>query len=393
MFMSMEASTMLAKSRVYIGLTVSFLLFAGASYAQISAIEGDVKGADGQPVKGAEILIERKDMKGTYKGAKTDKKGHYIYNGLPLGNYKVSLLVEGQVKDSVDGVRTKLGDPSDVSFDLRKVGQAPQGAPGGLGAAPAAEQERGMSKEQKEARDKAKAAQEAAIAKNKALNDAFNAGKEAMLAKNYDAAADAFKKASEVDASQHVIWASLGEAYVNQSAVKTGADQQAALEQGMQAYAKAIELKPDDPGYHNNYALALAKDKKFTESQAELQKAAQIDPTNAAKYYYNLGAVLVNTGQNDAAGEAFKKAIDTDPTYADAQFQYATVLSGKLATAADGKVTAPPGMQEALEKYLALKPDGQYADAAKAMLQMIGATIQTNYENPNAPKKKAPPKK
>jgi hypothetical protein len=24
---------------------------------------------------------------------------------------------------------------------------------------------------------------------------------------------------------------------------------------------------------------------------------------------------------------------------------------------------------------------------------MIGATIQTNYENPNAPKKKAPPKK
>jgi hypothetical protein len=50
-------------------------------------------------------------------------------------------------------------------------------------------------------------------------------------------------------------------------------------------------------------------------------------------------------------------------------------------------------MQEALEKYLSLKPDGQYAEAAKAMLQMIGATIQTNYENPNAPKKKAPPKK
>jgi tetratricopeptide (TPR) repeat protein len=385
----MEASTMLAKSRAYIGFVVSFLLLAGASFAQISAVEGDVKGTDGQPIKGAEILIERKDMKGTYKGAKSDKKGHYIYNGLPLGTYKVSVLVGGEVKDSVDGVRTKLGDPTDVSFDLRKTS-----AQAGPGAGPAApEQERGMTKEQKEARDKAKAQQEAAIQKNKALNDAFNAGKEAMLAKNYDAAADAFKKATEIDPSQHVIWASLGEAYINMSAAKTGAEQQAALDQGLQAYAKAIELKADDPGYHNNYALALAKSKKFTEAQAELQKAAQMDPQNAAKYYYNLGAVLVNTGQNDAAGEAFKKAIDSDPTYADAQFQYATVLSGKLSTAGDGKVTAPPGMQEALEKYLSLKPDGQYAEAAKAMLQMIGATIQTNYENPNAPKKKAPPKK
>src|SRR5579863_2506943 len=128
MLFSMEASTMLAKSRVYLGFTVSFLLFAGASYAQISAIEGDVKGTDGQPIKGAEILIERKDMKGTYKGAKSDKKGHYIYNGLPLGNYKVSVLVDGQVKDFVDGVRTKLCDPTDISFDLRKTASQAQAA-------------------------------------------------------------------------------------------------------------------------------------------------------------------------------------------------------------------------------------------------------------------------
>ncbi len=48
-------------------------------------------------------------------------------------------------------------------------------------------------------------------------------------------------------------------------------------------------------------------------------------------------------------------------------------------------------MKEALEKYLALQPTGQFADASKAMLQMIGATIQTDYTNPNAPKN--PPKK
>ncbi len=65
---------MLAQFRGYIFGGFCFMLFAGAAWAQIAAIEGDVKGPDGQPVKGAVILIERQDMKGTYKGAKTDKK-------------------------------------------------------------------------------------------------------------------------------------------------------------------------------------------------------------------------------------------------------------------------------------------------------------------------------
>lgn len=384
---------MLAKSRAYLLFPFSFLLFAGAAFAQISAIEGDVKGPDGKVVQGAQILIERKDMKGTYKGAKTDKKGHYIYNGLPLGTYKVSVIIDGQSRDSVDNVRTKLGDPVAINFDLKQsADQAAAMQKAAESGQISKEVERSLTKEQKEALEKRAKENAAAIAKNKALNDAFNAGKEALAAKNYDAAIDSFKKATELDPAQHVIWASLAEAYMTSAGTKTGADQQAAMDQGLQAYAKAIELKPDDPAYHNNYALALAKDKKYPEAQAELQKAAQLDPTNAGKYYYNLGAVLVNTGQVDGAGEAFKKAIDANPNYADAQFQYATVLSAKLTTGADGKITAPPGMKEALDKYLELQPTGQFAEAAKGMLQMIGASIETNYVNPNA-KKTAPPAK
>jgi hypothetical protein len=116
---------MFPKTRACGLLTFSFLLFSGAAFAQISAIEGDVMGADGQPVNNAQILIERQDMKGTYKGAKTNKKGHYIYNGLPLGTYKVSVLVDGQVADFMDKVKTRLGDPIPVNFDLKaKVQQA-----------------------------------------------------------------------------------------------------------------------------------------------------------------------------------------------------------------------------------------------------------------------------
>jgi tetratricopeptide (TPR) repeat protein len=382
---------MLARFRGYILSGFCFVFFAGAAWAQITAIEGDVKGADGQPVKGAQILIERQDMKGTYKGAKTDKKGHYIYNGLPFpGTYTVSVLVDGQKRDEQKNVRPGLGDNPPVNFDLKQAEQQAQAAQQSVagGATPTAEQERGMSKEQKEALEKQSKENAAIIAKNKALNDTFNAGKEALASKNYSAAVDAFQKGSEMDPSQNVIWANLAEAYVGDATSKTGADKEADLQKAGEAYSKAIALKPETAGYHNNYGLTLARMRKFDEAQAELSKAAELDPPNAAHYYYNLGAIYVNDGQSAAAEATFKKAIDTNPDFADAQYQYATALSAKLSTGADGKVIAPPGMKEALEKYLELEPMGQYADAAKSLLQAIGATIQTDYSKKGTTKKK-----
>src|SRR5579864_3165352 len=61
--------------RVAILFTFIFLtaLFAMPALAQFGAIEGDVKAADGKPLVGAQIVIDRLDMKGNYK-VKTDKK-------------------------------------------------------------------------------------------------------------------------------------------------------------------------------------------------------------------------------------------------------------------------------------------------------------------------------
>jgi Tfp pilus assembly protein PilF len=382
---------MLARFRGYIFSGFCFLLFAGASWAQISAIEGDVKGPDGQPLKGAVILIERQDMKGTYKGAKTDKKGHYIYNGLPFpGTYNVSVWVDDQKRDETKGVRTSIGDPVQVSFDLKQSAEqqkATQAAVASGNATP--EQERGMTKEQKEALEKQSKENAAIMAKNKALNDTFNAGKDALTAKNYDLAVDAFQKGVELDPNQNVIWANMAEAYVGQSTGKTGADKQAALDKAAEAYTKAIALKPDSAGYHNNYGLTLARLRKFDEAQAELNKAAMLDPPNAGHYFYNLGAVYVNDGQSGPAEAAFKKAVETNPDYAEAQYQYGNALSARMTFSADGKTAvAPPGMKEALEKYLQLEPMGQFAEAAKGLLQAIGATFETDFSKKGAPKKK-----
>ncbi len=367
----------------------ALLLFASAALAQVSAIEGDVKDVDGAPLKGALVKIDRKDIKGHYQ-VKTDKKGHFFHTGLPLGTYKVSLEVDGKDVDSVDNVRTSLGDPTVTNFDLREMKSRQQSlAKAAESGTLTKEQERGMSAEQKAALEKAAKEREQALSKNKALNDAFNQGMAAMQAKQYDAAVAAFNKANEMDPKQTAIWAQLADANMQLSATKTGADQQAALDKGLEAYTKAIELKPDDAAFHNNYALALVKAKKIPEAQAELTKAAQLDPPNAGRYYYNLGAVMVNAGQNDAAGEAFKKAIDLDPNYADAQYQYGMFLLGKAQITPEGKVVPAEGTKEALEKYLALKPNGPFADSAKGALTSISGTVATNYQNPDANAKKA----
>src|SRR5581483_9853524 len=101
------------------------LFLAAASFAQTSSLEGDVKGDNGEPLKGALVKIERQDIKGNYK-VKTDKKGHYFHAGLPLGTYKVILEVDGKDVDMVNGVRTKLGDPTEVSFNLQTNKQRQQ---------------------------------------------------------------------------------------------------------------------------------------------------------------------------------------------------------------------------------------------------------------------------
>jgi tetratricopeptide (TPR) repeat protein len=361
------------------------LMCAFGVLAQTAVMEGNVKGEDGKPVQGAMIKITRTDIKGNYQ-VKTDKKGHFLYAGLPLGMYDVSVEIGGAAKDSVKSVRLH-GDMPPIDFDLARSAAGGPGEQGGQTQPAAQDATRGMSAQQKAELEKQLKEREEAMKKNKELNDAFNAGMTAAQAKQWDQAIASFNKASELDARQHVVWAQLAEAEMNFAATKSGAEADAETAKGLDAYQKAIELKPDDAGYHNNFALSLAKAKKFPEAQAELTKAATLDPPNAGRYYYNLGALLVNSGQNEPAGDAFKKAIDIDPNYADAQYQYGVFLLSKATVAADGKVTPVGGTAEAFQKYLQLKPDGPFADSAKQMLATLGTTLDTSYKNPAGSKK------
>ena len=360
-------------------------IFAGAAMAQVTSVEGLVSGEDGQPVKGAVIVFDRTDIKGHYE-VKTDKKGHFGHYGLPIGTYNVSLQIDGAVKDKLNGVKTHPGDPIIENFDLKKsMAQNKQLQQAVASGTLSKEQERGMTAEQKAAFDKTNKENEARMAKNKALNDAYGAGKAALEAKNYDDAITNFNKAAEMDASQPVIFSQMAAAYEGAALAKP-ADAAGLRDKEFDAWKKAIALKPEESAYYNNYALALGKAKNIPDAQTNIEKAAQLDPTNAGKYYYNLGALLMNSGQGESACGTFKKAIDSDANYADAQYQYGICLVGKAKTDKDGKVIPPEGTVEAFQKYLQLKPDGKDADAAKAMLASMQGAVATEYVNPDAKK-------
>jgi tetratricopeptide (TPR) repeat protein len=384
---------MLATPRKFaIGIPLTLLLSV-ACWGQTAAFEGDVKGEDGKPLVKVPVHLSRTDIKGEYK-VNTDKKGHYYYGGLPpSGIFKIWVEVDGKERDSMDNVHAGLGDAKKVDFDLSKSAKSNADKNAEFrktiesGGELTKEQTRDMTPEQKAALEKKIKDAQATMAKNKALNDAFNAGKTALDAKQYDVAIENLEKAKTMAPEQHVVWGNLADAYSGEAKTKTGADQQALLDKGIESYKKAIELKPDDAAYHNNYALLLAQSKKSDEALVELTKAAQLDPPSAGKYYFNGGAVLVNLGQNDAAGAMFKKAIEADPEYAEAHYQYGLSLYAKATTAPDGKIVPPDGTKEEFQKYLELAPTGPNAETAKAMLTSIGATIDTDYSKPGAKKK------
>src|SRR5881396_462129 len=105
---------------------VGMLLCIASAWAGPSSIQGVVKDAKGQAIKGADVRIESKDGKQLFNTVKTDASGRYISNGLPLGVYRVTLVVNGAVKASIMNTKTAADRATQLNFDLKPVaaGQA-----------------------------------------------------------------------------------------------------------------------------------------------------------------------------------------------------------------------------------------------------------------------------
>ena len=104
---------MLSKSIILSLIGVLFVAFRVS--AGTSVLEGVVKDASGRPIKGADVRIEAKNFS---KILKTDASGRYGTDVLAVGTYKVTLVINGQVKASIRDAKTQVNKATQVNFDL-----------------------------------------------------------------------------------------------------------------------------------------------------------------------------------------------------------------------------------------------------------------------------------
>lgn len=364
--------------------TAAIVLAAVPAFSQTAFVQGSVTDPDGKTVTGAQIAFENAETKNRVE-AKSDKKGHYITSMKP-GVYAVTVMVDGKPRFTLKQYEAVGGNGDPLDIKLKPVGQAAPAAAALAPAPAAAAGKGGGSKED----DKAAKEREAQLAKNKELNDSFGAGKTAVDNKQWDEAITQLTKASELGPTQPAVWATLAEAYVGSAKAAKGTDAGPIYDKAFASFDKLLTIAPDDAGTYNNYALALAGDKRLDDAKVKLAKAVELDPAGAGKYHYNLGALLMNSNQTDGALDEFKKAITADPNYAEAYYYYGSTLVGKATLdQKTGKMVAPEGTIEALQKYLQLKPDGPNAQPAKDLIAALGSSVNVDYKDPNAPASKS----
>jgi tetratricopeptide (TPR) repeat protein len=381
-------------------LTASLVLLAAcAAWAQTTTLEGDVKDENGQPFKGALIVLTRTDIKGHYQ-VKTDKKGHWLYTGLPFGVYDVELQVDGKTIDKVNGVHTSYSDSKPIDFNMKAAKESQAAAQAANQSGQLTEQQsKSMTKEQKEALEAQLKKNAEISSKNKALNDAYNGAQEsikmaaaeadpAKKIADYQSAVDNLNKAAAMDANQVAIWNTMGDAYRSMGRAQTGDDRNKSYDQAIDAYKKSLAIK-EEAGVYNEIGNLYGAEKKFPEATEALTKSAQLDPTLAPKAYFNMGANLVNGGQPAKAADFFKKATEADGNYAEAWYQYGSLqmMQGTV-DAKTGAQIYPPDTATALKKYLDLQPNGPHAAEATAMLQAMGEKVETKVTVPQTKKKK-----
>jgi len=343
-------------------ITVLACALVPSAFAQTGGLTGKCTLQDGTPCVKCLVLIERQDIKGTYK-VNTNKKGEYVYVGLPIGNYKITLLdPNGKALYNFNGFHIGLGDPTERNFELKKLIsedlQKQQLNP---------EVQKQMQEQEKEQKQFT------------GLKQIFDQGQALYGEKKYAEAAAMFEQAVPLakDKNQIAVMLRLADSY----------DKARQFDKAMENYQKVAALTPNDANVHNAMGSVYAETGKIPEAQAEFQKSAELDPANAARAYYNLGAIMTNSGKLDEAAAAFKKATEVDPKYADAYFLEAQALMGKATMGADGKVVPAPGTVEALQAYLQLDPNGKYAASAQSMLQSITGSVQTEYKADKKKKK------
>ncbi len=336
------------KTKSFSFFLILFLIIPATGFAQVGRLRGTVTDPEGNPLKAAQIEISGLNIKRNYK-VKTDKKGKYLHLGVALaGVYRILVSFEGYQRAYAEGVRPTSDHLSEklgvYDFELQPLQQG--------------QTERSLSfeltDEEKARLAKLKADQEKHAVASAKLVEKFDQAKAEIEAGNYEQAVQLLTEAADLDATQGGVWISLAQTQ----------EQLANHEEALSAYEKAAMLQPS-PGLYQNMGNLYAKMKNKEKAQECYDKAVEmsagIDPSTAAATYYNMAVGHINSLDTGKAKEALQKAIEIDPSYAEAHYQLGIILTNDMNAIAQAV--------EHLKKYLELAPEGPNSEMARLLVE------------------------
>ena len=318
------------------------LLGAPCVHAQLntaSAIRGQVKDAQGQPIPGVSVELEFKGESRVkiVKKTTTDKKGGYIYSGLLPGAWTFHFTKAGY-KTTQLNTSISLGGISDIEAVTMAASGGDSSVAGAIGAA-------------------------APIA-GPSAGPGVSADKSKELAAKYTAAIAAMKAGQPAEAETLLkeliaVVPGFGPAHQALGSVLAGRGDTAGAEA---EYRKLVEVDPDTSVSHLVLANFLTTVGRNEDAFKALQDAAPKFPQDAL-VQFALGATAFNLGKSDEAQAAFLKAVELDPASAEPNFYL-----GSLAISAND-VKKAVGY---LEKYVSLAPaNAPNLGAAKALIETL----------------------
>ena len=105
---------------IWIGF-IGVMLFVASASAASSVLGGIVKDANGHPIQGANIRIEAINTGRLLTVIKTNANGRYSLEGLAAGKYRVTLVLNGAVKASINNTTLEPGESTQLNFELKQT--------------------------------------------------------------------------------------------------------------------------------------------------------------------------------------------------------------------------------------------------------------------------------
>lgn len=196
-----------------------------------------------------------------------------------------------------------------------------------------------------------------------------------------DAAIDLFRRATAIAPSYADAYYNLGNALRDRNDRARG-DRRAALD----AYDRALDLRPDQAGWHNNRAVVWLAEGDAPAAEAGFRCALDLDPAYV-EAWSNLGNALLKQDRLAEAATAYRQALAINPDFpgALANLGAALIQSGETAEALaplDRLLARDPQQVRAVAyKVIALRELGRHDEAD--VLEDVGLLV--GRERPSAP--------